>query len=275
MRQAMARWAPEALLVGEHVHDYTVDLPGDGWHGVMNYAGFCKPVWTWLREDRGDPEFLGAPVPVPLLEAGAVVETMRDFTSRIAWQSLVGSFNLVGSHDSTRVRTLVGADRRVVEAAAGLLLTLPSMPMLTYGDEIGMEGHFGEDGRRPMPWDESRWDTTILDVYRGLIGARKASEALRHGGLRWIHASGDAIVFLRESLDETALVHVARAAHEPVTLDVRHLAGVEAGRAAYGAPPEIGDKEVTLSADGPTARIWVWVPTDGGLRPGDRGRRGT
>jgi alpha-glucosidase len=274
MRRAMARWAPEALLVGEHVHDYTVDLPGDGWHGVMNYAGFCKPVWTWLREEAGNPEFLGAPVPVPLLDAGAVVETMRDFTSRIPWQSLVSSFNLVGSHDSTRVRTLVGADRRLVEPAAGLLLTLPSMPMLTYGDEVGMEGHFGEDGRRPMPWDESCWDTTILEVYRGLIGARKASHALRHGGLRWIHASGDAIVYLRESLDETALVHIARGAHGPVTVDMRHLGGIETGRAAYGAPPEMGEAQLTLTADGPTARVWVWVPTDGGVRPGERGRRG-
>lgn len=275
MRESMAAHAPQALLVGEHVHDYTVDMPGDGWHGVMNYAGFCKPVWTWLREETGDPEFLGAPVPVPLLDAAAVVETMRDFTSRIAWQSLVHSFNLVGSHDSTRVRTLVGPDRRGVEVAAGLLFTLPSMPMLTYGDEIGMEGHFGEDGRRPMPWDESDWDTMLLDVYRGLIGARRNSSALRHGGLRWVHAEGDAIVFLRESAEETALVHVARAAHEPVKLDVRHLAGIGTGHAAYGPEIEVGPAQVTLTADGPGARVWVWAPVDGGPRPGDRARRGT
>ncbi len=275
MRESMTQHAPHALLVGEHVHDYTVDLPGDGWHGVMNYAGFCKPVWTWLREETGDPEFLGAPVPVPLLDAAAVVETMRDFTSRIAWQSLVHSFNLVGSHDSTRVRTLVGADRRGVEVAAGLLFTLPSMPMLTYGDEIGMEGHFGEDGRRPMPWDESVWDRNLFEIYRGLIGARKESQALRHGGLRWVHAEGDAIVFVRESADETALVHVARAAHEPVTLDVRHLAGIERGRAAYGSGIEVGGEQVHLSADGPSARVWVWTPTDGGPRPGDERRRGS
>jgi alpha-glucosidase len=267
MRDTMVTWAPDALLVGEHVHDYTVDLPGDGWHGVMNYAGFCKPVWTWLREETGDPEFLGAPVPVPLLDARAVVETMRDFTSRIAWESLVHSFNLVGSHDSTRVRTLVGPDRRMVEVAAGLLFTLPSMPMLTYGDEIGMEGTFGEDGRRPMPWDESAWDTTILEAYSGLIGARKRSHALRHGGIRWIHAEGDAIVFLRESLEETALVHVARAGHDPVTLDARRLAGFAGGRAAYGPLPEVADDEVTLIADGPTVRIWTWVPADRGVRP--------
>ena len=177
--------------MGEHFHDYTGDLPGDGWHGVMNYAGFCKPVWTWLRDAGSEPSFLGAPVPLPLLDAGEVVETMRDFTSRIAWQSLVHSFNLVGSHDVTRVRTLVGGDGRGVDVAAGLLFTLPSMPMLTYGDEIGMEGRFGEDGRRPMPWNEADWDGRIFEVYRGLIAARRSSSALRAGGLRWVHADGD------------------------------------------------------------------------------------
>jgi alpha-glucosidase len=262
----MARHAPEALLVGEHVHDYTVDMPGDGWHGVMNYAGFCKPVWTWLRDEIGDPNFLGAPVPVPLLDAGAVVETMRDFTSRIAWRSLVHSFNLVGSHDATRVRTLVGLHDRMVDAAAGLLFTLPSMPMMTYGDEIGMEGAFGEDGRRPMPWDENQWDTRILGLYRGLAAARRGSVALRRGGLRWVHASGDAIVFLRETVEQVALVHVSRAAHEPVVLESRHLAGIEQGDSAYGAAPRFADRGVTLAASGPGVSIWTWRPTDGGAR---------
>ncbi|HET7396989.1 MAG TPA: glycoside hydrolase family 13 protein [Intrasporangium sp.] len=274
MRDAMGRWAPEALLVGEHTHDYTVDLPGDGWHGVMNYAGFCRPMWTWLRGETEDPNFLGAPVPIPLLDARAVVDTMRDFTSRVSWQSLVHSFNLVGSHDATRVRTLVGEDSRRVDAAAGLLLTLPSMPMLTYGDEIGMEGRFGEDGRRPMPWDDSCWDTRLHDVYRGLIAARKSSPALQHGGLRWVHASGDAIVFLREELTETALVHVSRAAHGPVCVDARHLPGVESGSAAYGPVPDIEAGTVTLRADGPGVRVWRWRPTDEGPRPTVRRRTG-
>jgi alpha-glucosidase len=272
LRDSVARTTPDALVVGEHVHDYSLDVPGDGLQGVMNYAGFCKPVWTWLRDETGDPNFLGAPVPVPLLEADAVVETMRDFTSRISWQALVHSFNLVGSHDATRVRTLVGDEDRLVDVAAGLLFTLPSIPMLTYGDEIGMEGAFGEDGRRPMPWDRSHWDTRLLEVYRGLIAARKGSSALQRGGLRWVHAEGDAIVFLRESHDETALVHVARAAHEPIRLPVRHLAGIGTGRAAYGPAPRIGKRQVTLPASGPQVRVWTWKPTDGGPRPRRRRR---
>ncbi|WP_301484825.1 glycoside hydrolase family 13 protein [Intrasporangium sp.] len=267
MRATVARHHPDALIVGEHFHDYTTDVPGDGWHGVMNYAGFARPVWTWLREANGDRGLLGVPAPAPVLDARSVVDTMRDFTSRISWQSLTHSFNLVGSHDVARIRTLVGSDTRLVDVAAGLLFTMPSMPMLTYGDEIGMEGTFGEDGRRPMPWDEARWDTRLLEVYRGLIAGRKASPALRVGGLRWVYAADDAIVFLRESADETALVHLTRAAHEPIRLPVRHLAGVGAGRAAYGPPPRIGKRQVTLPSSGPHVRVWTWKPTDGGPRP--------
>jgi alpha-glucosidase len=176
----------------------------------------------------------------------------------------VHSFNLVGSHDVPRIRTLVGPD--AVEAAAGLLFTFPSMPMLTYGDEIGMEGTFGEDGRRPMPWDEKDWDAKTLEVYRGLIAARQRSVALRRGGLRWVHADGDAMVYLRETLDEVALVHVARAAHEPVVLDPRHLAGIGSGTSEYGPRPKIGKRAVTLSATGPGVSIWTWRPTDDGPR---------
>ncbi len=261
MRDAAVDERPDALVVGEHVHDYTTDLPGTGWHGVMNYAGFTKPVWTWLRLHDREAGFLGAPVIVPELAADLVVETVRDFTSRIPWTSLVHSFNLVGSHDTTRVRTLVGEDSRRVDVAAGLLLTMPSIPMITYGDEIGMEGAFGEDGRRPMPWDESLWDTRLLAVYRDLIHARRDSPALTHGGLRWVHAEGDAIAFLREGLGETALVHCARAHHPDLTIPVEALPGVEGGRAVFGSTIALGERLVRLAADGPAVGVWTW-PTD-------------
>ena len=36
---------PDALLVAEHCYDASRDLDGDGWHGVMNYLSFTRPVW--------------------------------------------------------------------------------------------------------------------------------------------------------------------------------------------------------------------------------------
>jgi alpha-glucosidase len=258
MRAAMAEARPDALLVGEHCHDFTRDAVGDGWHGVMNYAGFTRPVWTWLRDKGYAPKFLGSPLMVPRLGGVSVMETMREFTALVPFRTVQRSFNLVGSHDTTRVRTLVGEDARQVDAAAGLLFTMPGIPMMTYGDEIGMRGDFGEDGRRPMPWDESRWDHRLLDVYRGLIAARTSSVALREGGLRWVHASDDALVYLRQTAAETALVHVARAGHAPVTVSTTHLGGIEGARTAYGRDLALGEGSMELVADGPEVSIWVW-----------------
>ena len=278
MRQAMHDSRPDSLLVGEHCHDFALDALGDGWDGVMNYAGFTRPVWTWLRDKGYAPKFLGSPLMVPRLGGWSVMETMREFAAVAPWRSIRHSFNLVGSHDTTRIRTLVGEDSRQVDVAAGLLFTMPGIPMMTYGDEIGMRGDFGEDGRRPMPWDAApsdaepsdaecsnsehsnsrHWDTRILEVYRGLISARNASHALRHGGLRWVHADDDTLVFLRESAEQTALVHCARGAHDPIQLSTRHLAGVAEAATAYGRDLVRSGDSVSLVADTPGINIWTW-----------------
>lgn len=273
MREAMRDTQPDSLLIGEHCHDFSQDALGDGWDGVMNYAGFTRPVWTWLRDKGFAPKFLGSPLMVPRLGGSSVMDTMREFAAIAPWRSIRHSFNLVGSHDTTRIRTLVGEDSRHVDAAAGLLFTMPGIPMMTYGDEIGMRGDYGEDGRRPMPWDAGRpgaeppgeetsdaerWDTRILAVYRGLISARNSSHALRHGGLRWVHADEDALVFLRESAEQTALVHCSRAAHDPIEISTRHLAGYAAAHTAYGRELAMEGDSLSLAADGPGISIWTW-----------------
>ena len=259
MRLAMDEAAPDALLVGEHCHDYTQDAQGDGWHGVMNYAGFTRPVWTWLRDRGHAPKFLGSPLMVPRLGGASVMETMREFAAGVPWATVRHSFNLVGSHDTTRIRTLVGEDARQVDVAAGLLFTVPGIPMLTYGDEIGMEGEFGEDGRRPMPWGSDGWDSRLLETYRGLIAARRSSPALREGGMRWVYADDETLVFLRETPSEVALVHCARDAHDPVVLSTRHLPGIAGARAAYGHGLALGEGTMTLTATGPQVSIWTWT----------------
>lgn len=258
----------QGLLVAEHCHDHSADAQGDGWHGVMNYSGFTRPVWTWLRDRGFAPKFLGSPVRVPRLGGELVAATMREFAAIVPWRSHVHSFTLVGSHDTTRVRTLVGDDREQVVLAAGLLLTLPGIPMITYGDEIGMPGDFGEAGRGPMPWsargaEPDRWDEELYAAYRALVRTRRDSAALSAGGMRWVHAEDDALVFLREHPQETALVHLARGAHQPVRVPAAWLPGAQAGRAAYG--PEVvftdgqgADAALELAADGPVVQVWAW-----------------
>jgi alpha-glucosidase len=259
LRATLAGTRPDALLLAEHCHDATADISGDGWQGAMNYAGFTRPVWAWLRHPGVHLPFMGLPVDTPRLGAEAVHATMRSFTAAAPWQAARTSWSLLGSHDSARIRTVVGyAD--LGEVAAGLLFTMPGAPMVFAGDEIGLEGTDGEDARRPFPWHRPRrWDHGTLGCYRALGTLRRSHDALRRGGLRWAHAKGHALAFLRESRRERLLVLAARAPHRGV-----HLSGAglglrgEAANIYGGAGPlrPGPDDTLTLPGDGPTFQVW-------------------
>ena len=93
----------------------------------------------------------------------------------------------------------------------GLLLTYPGVPSIYAGDEIGLEGAWGEDGRRTMTWDDSHnWDHNFLNSVKELVKLRRTAPALIEGGLRWIDVQDDHLLFLREATDQNLLILVAR-----------------------------------------------------------------
>lgn len=260
MRATIADVRPDAWLVAEHCYDASSDLRGDGWHGTMNYSGFTRPVWCWLRDARSEIGQLGYPSPPPLIDGGSMSSTMNDFVAAMPWRSTAASMTLLGSHDTARWRSVAG-DAAHQLAGVGLLMTYPGVPTVYYGDEVGLTGENSDVGRTPMPWDAARWDQQVLDGHRSLIAARHASPALRRGGMRWVLTADDVVVFLRECLDETVLVQVSRAAHAPVTLDTTAL-GLRADAVAlYGDQDLVAkDGKVTLPVDGPATHIWRFEP---------------
>jgi alpha-glucosidase len=253
LRRAVVAARPDALLVAEHGHDATGDLDRDGWHGTMNYAGFLRPLWSWLRcADLDLPDFLGVPGGVPRRDGPAAVATMRAFAALQSWRSLTASWNLLGSHDTARIRTVVG-DAAAGEVAAGLLMTMPGTPMIFAGDEWGLRGENGEASRTPMPWHREN-DPATFGYYRALVGLRHAHPALRRGGLRWVHVDADTLVFLREAADEAVLVLARRAPGRPV-----RLPGLSAAVNIYGGAPDL-PPDPRLPADGPTFQAWRLLP---------------
>jgi alpha-glucosidase len=116
---------------------------------------------------------------------------------------------MLGSHDTPRLRTLVGD--AMVEVALGILATYLGNPVIFAGDEVGLEGINGEHARKTMPWDDSsRWDESIHTMYRSLLGVRAGSQALRSGGLRWVLIDDDVVAYVRSAAEESVLVLVAR-----------------------------------------------------------------
>ncbi len=251
IRATLAEVRPDALLLAEHNFDASADLLGDGWHGTMNYTGFSIPAWQWLSPERPLRHSLYADT--PRLPGGAMVAGMREVAASVPWRATAHAMNLVSSHDSERIRTRLGDDELVV-VALGLMATMPGIPMIWSGDEIGMEGTFGEDGRRPFPWD-GPWNERILGAVRALFGARRESVALRRGGLRWLVVDDDVAAFAREAPGETVVVQVSRADHAPVWLPAGRFGREWSGLAGTVDVAPI-DGVVELPGDGPAVRMW-------------------
>jgi alpha-glucosidase len=126
-------------------------------------------------------------------------------------------------------------------------MTTPGVPMIFAGDELGLEGDWGEDARRPMPWDRpDSWDRELFEEYRSLIALRRSEPALARGGIRYVHVSADAIAYVRETPDDALLCLAARAQHDPIRVPFASL------ETLYGDDIRDG----VLPAHGPAFHIW-------------------
>ncbi len=256
IRRTMAQVTNESFLQAESNHDAGRDLLGDGYQGTMNYAAFTRPLWQWLLPPQPRPYVHGKYPILPNLPGRQVVGAMRALSGVTPWQGTLHAMNLIGSHDTHRVASLLGHSGRV-DVAFGMLAAYPGVPMIYAGDEIGLTTMGPEYARIPMPWEHTdRWDQRRLAHTRALFGARAGSQALRRGGLRWLWIGDDALVFLREAPGESVLVHAARAPHVPVRVPTavvgRRLAGI-AGTRDLTAD---GDGWLTLPGDGPAFGLW-------------------
>ena len=262
VRSAAAAVRPDALVVGEHAHDARADLRAGAWHGTMNYTGFTRPVWAWLRGETLPTEPANSvfelPVGIPKRPGESIVRTMRAYRSGIPWTASLHSWVILDSHDSPRFSVIAGSRERQL-VGVGLQMTTPGVPMVFAGDEIGLGGDWGEDARRTMPWSRPEsWDTQALEGYRALIALRRGSRALARGGIRYAHVSADAIAYVREARGDAVLCLASRAAHDPVRLPLGRL-GCGALDTLVGEDVSIDGDHAVLPTDGPAFHAWRLV----------------
>ncbi len=74
----------------------------------------------------------------------------------------------LSNHDQTRIGTRLKSDPGKLRAAAQMLLTLPGVPFIYYGEEIGMTGDKPDENlRTPMQWDDTAGaGFTLADPWR-------------------------------------------------------------------------------------------------------------
>ena len=262
---------PDTVLLAESTNDATSDLQGDAWHGAMTYTAFTRPLWAWLSAPNGaeyfrgdgssttEPWFFGLPIGgLPASTASELVAASIRFSAGIPWRVRLGNMQALDTHDTARFAT--NAAPGTIPIAVGLSMTMPGLPVVFAGDEFGLTGTDGEDSRTPIPWgtESEAGAAERLALYRDLIALRRAHSALATGGLRWLFADDDSLVFVRESAQESVLV-IATTGTLDVALDANALPGAAAAVLVVGDATlaVAADGSVALAAEGPAFAVWT------------------
>jgi alpha-glucosidase len=224
IRRAVKTEAPDTYLIGEHFFDGSSQLQGDELDAIMNYRGFSLPLLQWLIGFDIAQAWNKEVVDPRALPTDALVAQWRAFLAAIPWQIATQQLNLLGSHDTPRIQTIVDGNEDLARIAITLLFTYPGVPSIYYGDEIGLAGGRDPDNRRCMPWDPQEWNAERRVLYQKLIHERRTSPALGGGGLQHLYAAGDTLAFLREAPAERLLIVARRKNDDLRALPVRHAA---------------------------------------------------
>lgn len=229
IRRAIEDEKPDGYLLGEVWEDGSNKvaysqrrryLLGRETHGLMNY-----PLRTALLRWLGGGD------------AAEFRESMETLRANYPPAAFYGAMNFLGTHDTPRILTLLGAEhipatkeeraafalspaqlargRAKLRLAGMLLYGFPGSPTLFYGDEVGMQGFEDPLNRGTYPW--GREDTGLLDFFRALGRLRKERRSLQSGSLTYIYAQGGGLVITREHEGETTMVAL-NAGDEALTL---------------------------------------------------------
>lgn len=196
---------PGAYLVAEIWEKATDWVDGRTTDGAMNYR-FRDAALAFIGEWRGGADQFAA--------------TLQQIDTEIPAPARGLMLNLLGSHDTERVLTHLGGDRDAARMALALMLACEGVPMIYYGDEIGMAGFNDPDCRAPMNWEQDAWDTVTLTAVRTAIQVRRDNIALRRGNQSVRSTFGEHVIALDRIHPDQHVVVVAHRGRSDRTIDL-------------------------------------------------------
>lgn len=193
MRTLVRGINPEAYLVGEHWGDASPWLNPEEFDGATDYR-LRTAILRYLKGENSE----GA--------SSELAATMESLLSDYPWQNRLAMWNLLGSHDTPRIATILRGNLARVMVGYVIIFTFPGVPQLYYGDEVGMRGQNDPDCRRCFPWDESTWAQGLRRFVQHLIRMRRRYPALQRGQMRILHSQGGMLAYQRGAGLESILV---------------------------------------------------------------------
>ena len=222
MRKEVKSEDPDAILIGEVWEDASNKvsygqhrdyLLGDELDSVMNY-----PLRNAIKDFTCEH-----------VDAANFTRRLMSLCENYPKQALYSMMNFLSTHDSMRILTILGdapslhlskdeqstfklddykrhLAKRRLENATLLQLTLPGVPCIYYGDEVGMEGFDDPFNRATYPWGNE--DTEVLDMYKKMISLRQDYHLFVDGDIEVMYAYGSTLAFARFNCEELMIVSV-------------------------------------------------------------------
>ncbi len=201
---------PEAYLVGEIWEADPRWANDTHFDGLLNYP-LRTALLGFLDQKLTATEF------------GRQAEALLGIYPR---ENAYAMFSMLGSHDTERILTHCGGDINKVRLAMMFQFSYPGVPVVYYGDEIGLEGEEDPDCRQAFPWDESRWKPGLRPFVQRLVAIRKRLATLRRGNMVRLLADDKrgVFVFARTlGVEQVVIALNASSTHRTIRIPVEGL----------------------------------------------------
>ncbi len=215
MTNVMRYWVEEFGIDGYRA-DVAELVPADFWADAIASVREVNPDVMMLAEgeeaelyDVGfDLTYSWAPYR-NLIEIFQEDETAADLQGLVEDEGTNLKLRFITNHDETAYDapppTLFNSIEGSKAAAAGLM-SLPGVPLLYNGQEVGVNENLDFFEDNTIDWDAN---PELREWYRNYLNVRQSSEALVHGTTTWLlPGEPDALVYSRETPDETVIVMV-------------------------------------------------------------------
>ncbi|MGG0719289.1 glycoside hydrolase family 13 protein [Robertmurraya massiliosenegalensis] len=234
-RKAVKSHDADTLLIGEVWEDASYKMSyghrrryllGQQMDSIMNYP-FMNAIIRFVK--YGDAENLDEVVTsilqnYPLCVVHCLMNMLGTHdTKRIL--TALGGKELDGTTREVQASTVMSQEERqmaieLLKMASLIQMTLPGVPCIYYGDEVGLEGYEDPFNRRCFPWGKEH--TELLKWYQKLGVLRKEWDVFKEGSYETIFANEHVYIFQRKNDFEKVIVGVNRS-KKPFPLELGSL----------------------------------------------------
>lgn len=221
--RTLTRKIKEEIEIPENTRVYQIGETFGGFDLISSYVnnGQLSAQFNFNLYDVALPVFLNWNASFEMLDL-----TMTKTFQVYGVNHLMG--NLADSHDKIRYMAYADGDLEINSGEAietgwsnppqvddpasydklkihlAYILTIPGVPVIYYGDEIGMTGAADPDNRRMMRFgqDLNSKETEMLEDVSKLIQVRKNHSALRYGDFYTLQADKNIYAYIRSDMNE-------------------------------------------------------------------------